>query len=63
MESMIKLNLRSESEKAAANNLPNPQDKEPESPAMHSKRLNRLLKKVGHQASSGGSSKSGIFTK
>lgn len=63
MESMIKLNLRSDSEKAAADNLPNPQYKEPESPAMHSKRLNRLLKKVGHQASSGSPSKSGIFTK
>jgi hypothetical protein len=62
MESMIKLNLRSESEKAAANNLPNPQDKEPESPAMHSKRLNRLLKKVGHHASASQGT-SGMFTK
>jgi hypothetical protein len=62
MENMIKLNLRSDNEKAAADNLPNPQDKEPESPAMHSKRLNRLLKKVGHHASAS-PSKSGIFTK
>ena len=61
MESMIKLNLRSESEKAAADNLPNPQAKEPEPSVLHSKRLNRLLKKVGHHASS--ESKSGIFTK
>ena len=63
MENMIKLNLRSDSEKAAADNLPNPQYKEPESPAMHSKRLNRLLKKVGHHASAGSPGKSGIFTK
>ena len=62
MESMIKLNLRSDSEKAAADNLPNPQHKEPESPATSSKRLNRLLKKVGHQASAS-QGKSGIFTK
>ncbi len=62
MENMIKLNLRSDSEKAAADNLPNPQYKEPESPATSNKRLNRLLKKVGHHASAS-QGKSGIFTK
>ena len=62
MESMIQLNLRSDSEKAAADNLPNPPDKEPETPAISSKRLNRILKKVGHQASAN-QGKSGIFTK
>jgi hypothetical protein len=62
MERMIQLNLRSDSENAAANNLPNPSYKEPETPVISSKRLNRLLKKVGHQASAS-PSKSGIFTK
>ncbi len=62
MDSMIKLNLRSDSENAAADNLPNPQPKESETPVISSKRLNRLLKKVGHQASAS-PSKSGIFTK
>jgi len=62
MESMIKLNLRSESENAAADNLPKPQPRESDSPAISSKRLNRLLKKVGHHASAS-QGKSGIFTK
>ena len=63
MESMIQLNLRSDSEKAAADNLPNPQHREPDSPAI-SKRLNRILKNAAHKASAQfGQSKSGIFSK
>jgi hypothetical protein len=64
MESMIQLNLRSDCEKAAADNLPNTQYKEPESPAMSSKRLNRILKKAAHKGSGEyGAGKSGIFSK
>jgi len=64
MENMIKLNLRSDSEKAAADNLPNPQHREPDSPAISSKRLNRILKNAAHKASAQfGQSKSGIFSK
>ena len=67
MEDMIQLNLRSDSEKAAADNLPNDpnaQYKEPESPPINSKRLNRILKKAAHRASGEfGQSKSGIFSK
>lgn len=63
MESMIKLDLRNDSKNAAADNLPDAQHKEPEPPAMHSKRLNRLLHKVGHHASVNSQGKSGIFSK
>ena len=63
MESMIKLDLRSESENAAANNLPKSQTNEPEAPIVHSKRLNRMLKKVGHHQAAVSQGKSGIFTK
>jgi hypothetical protein len=64
MENMIQLNLRSDSEKAAADNLPNSQMKEPEPPAINSKRLNRILKKAAHRASGEfGQSKGGIFSK
>jgi len=63
MESMIQLNLRSESESAAANNLPKSPTNEPESPIIHSKRLNRMLKKVGHHQATVSQGKSGIFTK
>jgi hypothetical protein len=62
MERMIQLNLRSDSENAAANNLPN-SPKEPETPVVHSKRLNRMLKKVGHHQATASQGKSGIFTK
>jgi hypothetical protein len=64
MENMIQLNLRSDSEKAAVDNLPNSQYKEPESPVINSKRLNRILKKAAHKASGEfGQSKSGVFSK
>jgi hypothetical protein len=65
MENMIQLNLRSDSEKAAADNLPNnTQYKEPESSAISSKRINRILKKAAHKASGEyGHGKSGIFSK
>jgi DNA polymerase III sliding clamp (beta) subunit (PCNA family) len=64
MEGMIRLNLRSDSEKAAADNLPNIPEKQPESQEINSKRLNRILKKAAHKASSEyGQSKSGIFSK
>lgn len=65
MEDMIQLNLRSDSEKAAADNLPSDPDaqyKEPESPPINSKRLNRILKKAAHKAS-GEFGKGGIFSK
>jgi len=65
MERFIQLNLRSDSEKAAADNSPNPVVREPESPAMASKRLNKMLKKAAHKASSeyGRGGKGGIFSK
>jgi hypothetical protein len=64
MDSMITLNLRSDSQKAAADNLPNAQVKEPEPPVSSSKRLNRILKKAAHKASGEyGAGKSGIFSK
>jgi len=65
MENMIQLNLRSDSEKAAADNLPNDsnaQIKESESPPINSKRLNRILRKAAHKAS-GEFGKGGIFSK
>jgi hypothetical protein len=51
MERFIQLNLRSDSEKGAAENLPNPQNKEPETPVIGSKRLNKILKNAAHKAS------------
>jgi hypothetical protein len=65
MERFIQLNLRSDSEKGAADNSPNTINREPESSAMGSKRLNKMLKKAAHKASAeyGRSGKSGIFSK
>ena len=66
MERFIQLNLRSDSEKAAADNSPNPTGyREPEVSPMGSKRLNRMLKKAAHKASSeyGRGGKGGIFSK
>ena len=65
MERFIQLNLRSESEKGAADNSPNPGYREPESPAMGSKRLNKMLRKAAHKASAeyGRGGKGGIFSK
>lgn len=65
MERFIQLNLRSDSEKAAADNSPNSVVREPENPAMASKRLNKMLKKAAHKASAeyGRGGKSGIFSK
>lgn len=64
MERMIQLNLRSESEKAAADNLPNPENKEIDSTAVGSKRLNKILKKAAHKASAQyGRNGSSVFSK
>lgn len=65
MERFIQLNLRSDSEKGAADNSPNPITREPESSSMASKRLNRMLKKAAHKASAeyGRGGKGGIFSK
>jgi hypothetical protein len=66
MERFIQLNLRSDSEKAAADNSPNPvMVREPETSPAGSKRLNRMLKKAAHKASAeyGRGSKGGIFSK
>lgn len=64
MERFIKLDLRSDSEKAAAENLPNPQNKEPEAPVIGSKRLNRMLKNAAHKASAHyGRNSGGVFSK
>jgi hypothetical protein len=51
MERFIQLNLRSDSEKGAAENLPNQQNREPEQPVVASKRLNKILKNAAHKAS------------
>jgi hypothetical protein len=64
MERFIQLNLRSDSEKAAANNSPNPEYRDPESSVVGSKRLNKILKKAAHKASAEyGRGKGGIFSK
>ena len=65
MERFIQLNLRSDSEKAAADNSPNPEYREPEAPVVGSKRLNKMLKKAAHKASTeyGRGGKGGIFSK
>lgn len=66
MERFIQLNLRSDSEKAAAENLPNPQsrEQEQESPVIASKRLNKMLKNAAHKASAHyGRSNTGVFSK
>lgn len=64
MERFIQLNLRSDSEKAAADNSPNPGYKEPETPVVGSKRLNKLLRKAAHKASAEyGRSGTGMFSK
>ena len=65
MERFIQLNLRSDSEKAAADNSPNTVVREPESSAMASKRLNKMLRKAAHKASAeyGRGGKGGIFSK
>lgn len=64
MERMIQLNLSSDSEKAAADNLPNPQNKELDSTVTGSKRLNKILRKAAHKASAQyGRNSSGVFSK
>jgi hypothetical protein len=66
MERFIQLNLRSDSEKGAADNSPNPPgSREPEISALGSKRLNKMLRKAAHKASSeyGRGGKGGIFSK
>ena len=63
MERFIQLNLHDEKETANAANLPKPEGKEPETP-MIGKRVNKLLNKAAHKASSQyGRSGSGLFSK
>jgi hypothetical protein len=63
MESILKLNLQSDSEKAQAPSLPTPEREEPK-PMVPSKRLNRIVNRAAHKAavhmSRGGS---GLFSK
>ena len=64
MERFIQLNLRSDSEKGAADNSPNPGFKEPEPPVIGSKRLSKMLKKAAHKASAEyGQNGSDMFSK
>ena len=64
MERFIQLNLRSDSEKAAADNSPNPQTKEPEPAMAGSKRLNKILRNAAHKASAQyGRNSTGVFSK
>ena len=68
MERFIQLNLRSDSENAAAENSPsNPGYREPETEnsLAGNKRLNKMLKKAAHKASAeyGRGGKGGIFSK
>jgi len=63
MKPILQLHLQSESEKAAATNLPRQEPEEPR-PLAPSKRFNKFLSRTAHKAathtSRGGS---GIFTK
>ena len=68
MERFIQLNLRSDSEKAAADNSPNNlqyREQEAENSLAGNKRLNKMLKKAAHKASTeyGRGGKGGIFSK
>lgn len=64
MDSFIHLDLRSDSEKPAAENLPQPEQKVNEPPVL-GKRLNKMLHKAAHKGSAqyGRSSGGGIFSK
>lgn len=63
MESILKLNLQSDSEKPQAPGLPTPEREEPK-PMVPSKRLNRIVNRAAHKAAihmnRGGS---GLFSK
>ncbi|MBS1801813.1 MAG: hypothetical protein JST28_00520 [Acidobacteria bacterium] len=65
MGNFIQLNLRSDSEKGAADNSPNTSQRDTGPSPLGSKRLNKMLKKAAHKASAeyGRSGKSGIFSK
>ena len=65
MGNFIQLNLRSDSEKGAAENSPNSNQRDPEPSPLGSKRLNKMLKKAAHKASAeyGRGGKGGIFSK
>lgn len=64
MERFIQLNLHSDSEKAGEANVPNQERKEPEPPVISSKRVNKMINRAAHKASSEyGRGGSGIFSK
>ncbi|HUN83645.1 MAG TPA: hypothetical protein VMU48_04665 [Terracidiphilus sp.] len=63
MESILKLNLQSESEKTEGSSLRTPEPEEPK-PMVPSKRLNRIVNRAAHKAALHSSrSSSGIFSK
>jgi hypothetical protein len=64
MDSFIHLDLRTENEKPAAENLPQPEQKATEPPVV-GKRLSKMLNKAAHKGSAhyGSSSGGGIFSK
>jgi len=63
MESLLKLDLQSGNETPTADNLPKPESKEPQPPAL-GKRVHRLLNKAAHKASTEFNRPgSGIFSK
>jgi hypothetical protein len=65
MDSILKLNLQSDSEKAEATNLPRAEHEESQPQTQpHSKRFNKFVSRTAHKAASHTSrSGSGMFTK
>ena len=49
MKPLLQLNLRSDSEKSEAANLPNPEHQEPETEATR-KKLNQIANRAAHKA-------------
>ena len=63
MESILKLNLQSDSEKTNQTaSLPKPENNEPQQPAM-GKRLKGVINRASHRSSAYGQKGSGIFSK
>ena len=63
MESILKLNLQSDTEKTEGSEVRTPEREEPK-PMVPSKRLNRLVNRAAHKAAMHSSrSGSGIFSK
>ena len=65
MESILKLNLQSESDRAETANLPKQQTEEPQpSVQPHSKRFSKFVSRTAHKAAThAGGGGSGMFTK